>query len=187
MISLSIVDYTDSLWREIMSEHSRSTGNSHLEEKRSRLEKWLMQEGWKLGEKHHPNALWVITAILGTGGSLVVIQPRSVVDRVAIQTIVTISEDHQKLIAAMEPKRREDLWWNIRFELLRMNVAFGGLEEAVKLVTVLQNMYDDGLTKDRFLQRVAKVRNAQAMVVWSILRTFDQPPDDDILSSSLVQ
>ena len=132
-----------------MSKHGRSTGNLRLEEKRKRLEKWLMQEGWQISEIQHPKALWAIAATL-KGGSVFVAQPLSVLDRVAIQTVATISADHQKLIAAMEPKPREDLWWNLRFDLLKMGVTFGGFEESVKAVEVVDNMYDDGLTKRPF-------------------------------------
>ena len=170
-----------------MSKHGRSTANPRTENKRTRIQGWLMQEGWKIGEAQHPDALWVISATDDAGRTLVVVQPRSMPDRVDMQASVAIDPNHQKLVAAMEPKERQDLWWGLRLELLKFGVDFTGFEEQVKMLNVLQRMYDDGLTKDRFVQRLIKIRNAQVLILWTINRAFDQPPDDDILGSGLVQ
>jgi len=170
-----------------MSKHSRSTGNGYTNDKRSRIQTWLMQEGWKIGEGQHPQASWIITASQDKGFTVVVAQPSNTRDRVDIQAGVAIGDDHQKMIAAMDGKQRQKLFWDLRFDLLKMGVDFSGFDEPVKMLNVTQRMYDDGLTKDRFLQRVNKIKNAQVAILWTINRTFDQPPDDDILGSGFVQ
>jgi hypothetical protein len=174
-------------WRDIMSKHGRSTANPRSENKRSKIQSWLMQEGWKIGEAQHPQASWVIAATNPGGFSLVIAQPQNTPDRIDIQSSVIIGDDHQKLIAAMEPKERQDLWWGLRFALLKMGVDFGGFDEPVKMLAVIQRMYDDGLTKDRFLQRVTKIKNSQVLILWTIRRAFDQPPGDDVLDSGFIQ
>jgi|SRR6185369_318784 len=177
----------DPNWREFMSKHSGSTGNVHTQDKRSRIQNWLMQEGWKIGEGQHPQASWIITASQDRGFTLVVAQPSNTRDRIEIQAGVAIGDDHQKSIAALDAPQRQKLFWDLRFDLLKMGVDFSGFDDPVKLINVTQRMYDDGLTKDRFLQRVTKIKNAQITILWTINRVFNQPPDDDILGSGLVQ
>jgi len=170
-----------------MSKHGRSTASPRTENKRSRIQGWLMQEGWQIAENQHPNAAWIIAATQAGGFGLLIVQPQSTPDRIDIQAGIGIDPEHQRLIAAMEPKQRQELWWNLRFDLLKMGVDFGGFDEPVTQLHVSQRMYDDGLTKDRFLQRVTKIKNAEILILWSIRRAFDQPPDDEILGSGFVQ
>jgi len=91
------------------------------------------------------------------------------------------------MMAAMDATQRRSLLWDLRFDLIKMGVDFNGMAEPVQQVDITQRMYDDGLTKDRFLQRVTKIKNAQVLVIWSINRAFDQPPDDEVLGSKFVQ
>lgn len=170
-----------------MSKHSNSTGSPRSDNKRARIQAWLMQEGWKIGEGQHPQAQWLISATNERGFALVVVQPSNGPDRIDIQAGVTIDEGIQKLIAGMEPKLRQDLFWGLRFELLKMGVDFAGFDEPVKLLNVSQRMYDDGLTKDRFVQRMSKIKNGQVLILWTLRRAFDQPPGDDVLDSGFVQ
>lgn len=159
-----------------MSKHSGSTGNQQTNNKRERLQRWLMQDGWKIAEAHHPQASWIISA----SGliSLLIVQPAATSDRIDIQTGVSIADEHQKQIAAMDTNQRRDLWWRIRFDLLRMGVDYRGFDEPVREIHVMQRMFDDGLTKDRFLQRVSKIKNAQILISSNVQRALDQPPDD---------
>ena len=169
-----------------MSKHSRSTATPYAVDKRSRIQSWLMQEGWKIAEGIHPNASWVINASQNSGFTLVVIQPSNLRDQVVIQAGVNIDDNAQKLLVAMEGAQRRALLWELRFDLLKMGVDFGGFEDPPKHLTVTQRMYDDGLTKDRFLQRVTKIKNAQVLIIWTLQRSFDQTPDDDILGAGVV-
>ena len=57
-----------------------------------------------------------------------------------------------------------------------MSVDFSGIGEPLERVTVAQRIYLDGLTKDRFLQRVAVVKNALIAVIWSIGRRLSHLP-----------
>jgi hypothetical protein len=183
-----MVDYLrDSSWREFMSKHSRSTANLYAVDKRSRIQNWLLQEGWKIADGQHPKASWIVTASQDKGFTLVVVQPASMRDRIEIQAGVGIDESAQKLLAAMDAVQRRSLFWDLRFDLLRMGVDFSGFDDPPKQLNVTQRMYDDGLTKDRFLQRVTKIKNAQIMIIWTINRAFDQPPEDEILGSGFVQ
>lgn len=170
-----------------MSKHSRSTANLYSVDKRSRIQNWLMQEGWKIAEGVHPNAAWMINASEQNGFTLIVVQPSNLRDRIDIQAGVNVDDAAQKSLAAMDGAERRRLFWGLRFDLLKMGVDFSGFDDVPKQLNVMQRMYDDGLTKDRFLQRVTKIKNAQVLIIWTLQRAFNQPPDDDILNSGFVQ
>lgn len=169
-----------------MSKHGHATAPARMDGKRNRIQSWLMQEGWKIGEAHHPQASWVVSASHDTGLSIVAAQPANAPDRIDVQASVTISDDHQKQIAMMDVKQRQDLWWRLRFDLLRLGIDFQGFDEPVRQISVMQRIYDDGLTKDRFLQRVSKIKNAQALTIWSIRRDLNQTPGDDVLNEGFI-
>src|SRR5689334_1293583 len=137
-----------------MSKHSRSTGNGQTQDKRSRIQNWIMQEAWKIGDGQHPNASWIVSASQDNGATVVIAQPTNRRDRIDIQASVGIDDNHQKLIAGMDAAERRDLFWRLRFDLLKMGLDFTGFDDPPKQLNVMQRMYDDGLTKDRFLQRV---------------------------------
>ena len=75
-----------------------------------------------------------------------------------------------------EAEVKDAILWELRFRLLNMSVDFSGIGEPLERVTVAQRIYLDGLTKDRFLQRVAVVKNALIAVIWSIGRRLSHLP-----------
>lgn len=80
-----------------MSKHGRSTANPRTENKRSRIQTWLMQEGWTIGEVQHPNAMWIISAKHASGFSLVIAQPQNTPDRIDIQASVRYGEKRSRM------------------------------------------------------------------------------------------
>jgi hypothetical protein len=174
-----VLQFTD-----IMAKHGRSTANPHIQSKRDRIQNWLMQEGWTVGEEQAANALWCINAKTN-GYTMIVAQLAQPADRINIQSSVLVALEHQNLFAAMEQNKRQDFWWNMRMKLLDMGLDFNGLAEPVQRIDIGQRIYDDGLTKDAFLQRVSQVKRGQIVVLWSIGRFLQQPTDED-MDSGLV-
>ncbi|HKZ80924.1 MAG TPA: DUF2299 family protein [Pyrinomonadaceae bacterium] len=171
-----------------MAKHARSTANQPSQNKRSRIQSWLMQEGWKIGELPITEAaLWGITATSDIGHVIIVAQPRQPTDRTIIQASVTVDDDTKRQIAAMSQEKRQEFWWRIRLGLLEMGLEFSGFAEPINLLGVSQRIYDDGLTKDEFLQRVSQVKRGVIFILWMIQRGLQQPPDDSILDAGLIQ
>lgn len=67
----------------------------------------------------------------------------------------------------------------VKLKLLQMGVGFNGLGEPLQRFLVNQTIYDDGLTKDTFFQRVDQVRYATLYVIWSLNQKLGTPPHDN--------
>lgn len=161
-----------------MAKHGRSSGSPQLESKRTKVQRWLMEEDWQIADFPAPEgALWTIRCTNAIGNVLFIIQSTRIPDRLDIQTSVGVSEDHQNLIAAMPANERASLWWDLRFELLKMKLEFAGFAEPVKEITLTQKIYNDGLTRDRFIQRINQVKAGILLIIWTINRRSNQPPD----------
>jgi hypothetical protein len=146
------------------------------EEVRERIQTWLLGEGWQLSEKTHGDAVWLLEARDGGGRHLVVGQKRGKGDQILLEGAVAIAEPHRRQLAALPEEGRQRLLWDLRFTLLGLGVEFHGVEEPLTRVMVGQRIYSDGLTKDRFLQRVSQVRNGVIAVIWSVARCLNLAP-----------
>jgi len=153
------------------------TGQS-METIRDRVQNWLMSEGWQIAEPTHPEFAWLIRAEDGGERKILVGQNKAREDRVHLEANVKISDDHRKLFESLAEKKRREVLWNLRFQLLQMNVDFVGVAEPIEDVILTQRIYLDGLTKDAFIQRFLTVRNAVIAVIWSTIKDLPEvkPP-----------
>lgn len=147
-----------------------------LAEVRAQVQTWLLGEGWRLTEKDHGDALWLIEARDAAGRHIVVGQKKGKADQVLLEGAVGIAPQHRTQLEAMAAAARQELLWDLRFTLLGLGVEFQGVEDPLERVMVGQRIYFDGLTKDRFLQRVSQVRNGIIAVIWSVARRLNLAP-----------
>jgi hypothetical protein len=145
---------------------------------RDRVQNWLMSEGWQIAEPTHPEFAWLIRAEDGGERRILVGQNKAREDRVHLEANVKISDDHRKLFESLPEIKTKEILWNLRFQLLQMNVDFAGVAEPLQDVILTQRIYLDGLTKDAFIQRFITVRNAVIAVIWSSIQYLEnvKPP-----------
>jgi hypothetical protein len=137
---------------------------------RDKVQNWLMSEGWQLAEPTHPDFAWLIRAEDGGERRILVGQSKAREDRIHLEANVRISEDHRKQFESLAEERRRKVLWDLRFQLLQLNVDFVGVAEPLEEVILTQRIYLDGLTKDAFIQRFLTVRNAVIAVIWSTIK-----------------
>ena len=143
---------------------------------RDRIAGWLLGEGWQLAEKQHESALWLLEASDSQGRHLVVGQRLGRADQIIFEGAVALSEPHQRQFAALAAGERQSILWELRFTLLALGVDFHGAQEPLTRVAVGQRIYEDGLTRDRFTQRMMQVRNAILAVLWTVARHLEPSP-----------
>ncbi len=143
---------------------------------REKIQTWLMGEGWTLREKTHDTANWLIEAHDSGNRHIVVGQRQGRDDQILLEGAVAVVEQHQKQLASLPAAERQEMLWELRFSLLTLGVEFHGVEEPLSRVMIGQRIYLDGLTKDRFLQRVSRVRNGVLLVIWTIARKLNLSP-----------
>ena len=137
---------------------------------RDQVQNWLMSEGWQLSEPTHPEFAWLIRAEDAGERRILVGQNKAREDRVHLEANVRISDDHRKQFESLPEDKRREVLWDLRFQLLQMNVDFVGVAEPLKDIILTQRIYLDGLTKDAFIQRFLTVRNAVIAVIWSTIK-----------------
>ena len=145
---------------------------------RDMVQNWLMSEGWQIAEPTHPEFAWLIRAEDGGERRILVGQNKAREDRVHLEANVKISDDHRKLFESLAADKRKEILWNLRFQLLQMNVDFVGVAEPLQDIILTQRIYLDGLTKDAFIQRFLTLRNAVIAVIWSSIQYLEdvKPP-----------
>jgi hypothetical protein len=149
-----------------------------METTRDMVQNWLMSEGWQIAEPTHPEFAWLIRAKDSGERRILVGQNKAREDRVHLEANVRISDDHRKLFESLPEDKRKEVLWNLRYQLLQMNVDFVGVAEPLQDVILTQRIYLDGLTKDAFIQRFITVRNAVIAVIWSSIQYLEdvKPP-----------
>jgi hypothetical protein len=149
-----------------------------MEETRGKVQNWLMSEGWQIAEPTHPEFAWLIRAEDSGERRILVGQNKAREDRIHLEANIRISDEHRKLFESLPADKRKEILWNLRFQLLQMNVDFVGVAEPLQDVILTQRIYLDGLTKDAFIQRFITLRNAVIAVIWSTIKDLQdvKPP-----------
>lgn len=161
-----------------MTTANDSARNQRSEEIQKQIQTWLMEEGWRIREENVPDAEWFLSGESEARVRIGIGKRRGRPDQIIIQGSVTFQQEQQEQITRLLSEERNDLLWNMRFSLLNLGVEFGGVTEPPQEVRISQRIYYDGLTKDRFLQRVSQVRNGVLTVVWMVARRLAQPPPE---------
>jgi hypothetical protein len=158
-----------------MSANEKGQG---MDETRDKVQNWLMSEGWQIAEPTHPEFAWLIRAEDGGERRILVGQNKAREDRIHLEATIRISDDHRKQFESLPEEKRREVLWNLRYQLLQMNVDFIGVAEPIENVILTQRIYLDGLTKDAFIQRFLTVRNAIIAVIWSTIKDLAEvkPP-----------
>jgi len=149
-----------------------------VEDIRQQIQTWLMEEGWRIRPENVPDTEWFLSAESEAKVRIGVGQRKGSVDQVIVQGSVTFQQVEQEQINLLPPEDRSGFLWDMRFSLLNLGVEFGGVTEPPQVIRISQRIYHDGLTKDRFLQRVSQVRNGLLVVLWTVARKLAQPPPD---------
>ena len=134
---------------------------------------WLRSENWKVSDVQAPGALWLLAADDRAGRRIIVGQPEKVRDQIRFQADIDFPEDVANQFASFPHDLRKKILWDLRLELLSMNVEFGGASEPLKRISVTQRIYLDGLSKDTFHQRISLVKSGLLMVIWSLRRHIE--------------
>lgn len=143
---------------------------------KDKVRTWLMEDGWSLKQETPPAGLWAFVATDQFGRIIGVGQRKDKEDEVVIQGAISIGDDTNDRITRLTDHDRNDLLWDLRFELVKTNLEFIGIALPLKRIEVVQRIFLDGLTKDCFLQRTSEVRKGVLIVIWLFARKLGQPP-----------
>lgn len=159
-----------------MTQYGQTTVSGRVREIRGKIQAWLMQEGWKIGEQVSPDTQWIILAEDEHQRKIAVAQKIGRDDQVIIQGGVNVVDPIRGQFMAISQQQRQEFLNDLGLKLIEINCEFAGLKEPLETIIVTQRIYYDALTKDAFLQRASLVRNGLLVVLWAMARRFGQAP-----------
>jgi hypothetical protein len=146
----------------------------HIKE---RVQTLLMEDEWSLRQESFPRTIWTFIAEDRLGRKIVVGQNIDREDQIVIQGAVTLDEITTNRIDQLPEDERNNFLWDLRFELLKTNLEFSGIQFPLKHIAVSERIFLDALTKDALIQRTSEVRKGVLMIQWMLQRKFaEQPP-----------
>lgn len=156
--------------------------NQECEKVKENIQKWLLEEGFKIELQPNDKTLFDFLATDMHGIKTHVIQPTLKPDQVAIIAVLNIDENQQSTLKAMENKERSRFLWDLRFGLLNSGVGFSPISIPFKALEISKPIYYDGLTKDAFMEKLFDVRAALMFVFWTFDREFGEiKPKSDLM------
>ena len=156
--------------------NSESTEDALAEARRNKVQQWLMEEGWQVGLRILPDTVWVLTCEDQGKRHITIVQETGRKDRIAIVAALSVGAQHQERLNQLPQKERRELIFELRQAIILLDVGYAGIQEPLKQMIFDQRIYDDGLSKDAFLQRITKVRNASVLAVNIIAQHLSEPP-----------
>lgn len=107
-----------------------------------------------------------------------VFQPKGKDDMIVIGAVIEIAQPHRQSLRALDTKRREEFIWNLRIALAKGSVEFElrHPDNVLEFVRVHKFLYEDGFSKNAFMNALFDVNRSKLLVIWSIQKEFGISP-----------
>jgi hypothetical protein len=166
--------------REQRINAAASGGGGHFTGKHGRIQAWLLGAGWQIGEAQADNAVWVVGAVNPIGHPVAIVQLRQPQDMIVVQASLEFDDAFREQFGTLSGDERAALILEVKLGLLKLGVGFdNGLADPLHRFAVTQTIFDDGLTKDTFFQRVDQVRYGVLLALWTLQAKVGRPPHDN--------
>ena len=137
---------------------------------------WLMAEAWKIQENPGgTNTAWVIVAEDNKQKKLVFAQFNKRPDFVHLHARVNLPEDLSRQVSNLDPAKRDEILWELRFQLLNMGLKFSGVEAKLERVRMHTRLYLEDLTRNEFIRTVGTIQDSVLVIQWVIHKHLGQP------------
>lgn len=139
------------------------------------IQEYLIEEGILKQKVEDDNANFHYIIEYPENNSIDLIQPNGKNDSIIIGCATEISSEQRQLIQSSNLKVKQDLIWDIRFTINDFLLDFelyhpnNNLEKFV----IIDEIYIDGLNKDRLISCLKKVFKVKLRCLWLIGRTFN--------------
>lgn len=139
-----------------------------------KVQKWLSDEGLFRQKVPDDNANFHYMISYPEGHILDVLQPKGKNDMVLIACATNVSPEHQTEIRLLDLEKREKFLWKFRFLLNNHSVDFQlqHPENVLQAFLITDEIYDDGLSKDRLISTIKRIFRAKLQGLWKIQKEF---------------
>lgn len=163
-----------------MSQPQESTGDEMSQRMRDNVRDWLTTEGWQVNQGQDPQAQWLWAANDNRGRHVSIAQEIGKRDKITVLAALAVAENHQQRFRNLPQDERNSLIFSLQHDLVMLDVGYRGVGEPFERMVFSKASYLDGLTKDLFMGRVERVRNATILVTGMIARALSEPPPSNI-------
>lgn len=130
---------------------------------------WLEQDGWNPVESQSDESEWLLSATDDRETKIAVGQVKGTKDLIKIVATIEFDDDPAKQLRSQSD--RDDLIWDLRFDLLRAGLDFSGVDHPLQSIHLVQDIHnDDSFNRDRFLRLVDDVKRGVLIVTWTLER-----------------
>jgi hypothetical protein len=140
----------------------------------NKVQKWFSDEGLFRQKIPDDNTNFHFMINYPEGHVLDVIQPKGKNDMVLIACATNVSPEHQTEIRKLNTEKREKFMWEFRFLLNNQFVDFQlqHPENVLQSFLITDEIFEDGLSKDRLISSVKKIFRAKLQGIWKIQMEF---------------
>lgn len=140
----------------------------------NKVQKWLSEEGFFRQKVPDDNANFHFIINYPEGHVLDVLQPKGKDDMILLACATNVSPEHQTEIRLLDFEKREKFLWEFRFLLNNQFVDFQlqHPENVLQGFLVTDEIFEDGLSKDRLISSVKKIFRAKLQGIWKIQKEF---------------
>ncbi len=152
--------------------------NNDREDLGKKVKDWLVEAGIYRDKVPDDKANWHYVVEIGPSAVLDVAQQKGKEDMVIIASGITLSQVHHESLRAMARSKREELLWDMRFQLLFQPCDFVMLPSETDLQTFqfTRGLFQDGLTKQGLMDALAMIHRCKLFVNWKMIQTFGESP-----------
>lgn len=150
-----------------------------------KVREWLVEEGVYKDKVADENADYHFIAEIPPNSRqyIDVVFPKNRDDMVVIASGIKLSDEHYHSLMALNPDRRNELLWEMRFTLLFLPTGFQILPNVndPQLFQFTRELYFDGLNKNLFMDAVKQVYRCKLYVIWMMQKISGGKGEQDIL------
>ncbi len=142
-----------------------------------KIKDWCIEENLSLKKVNDQKANFHFSVGYPIGSNIDILQPKGKDDSIIIAAGVTVSPEHISKITKLKKETREEFLWDFRFILGNRPTEFNlnhpnGILNAFSITKAL---YDDGLTKDKFMNTLQEIHKTKLLGIWEIQKRFGVP------------
>lgn len=148
--------------------------------KRAKIQSWLLSSGWHISEQpENTLSAWVLTATNQNGHGVAIAQLRQPADLLVIEANVQFDEESRRKFAELTQEEWETAVFEAQTMIMQAGADFAGFDRSTGRFKVTQTIFEDGLTKDTFFQRIQQVVRGTLFTINVFSRKVGQPPQSD--------
>lgn len=145
-----------------------------------KVQNWLTDEGIyrdKVADENS-NYHFEIEFPLNSGRKMRIIQPKQREDTIIVLSAIRFAEQHYTGLKAKTKEERENIMWDLRFQLLFRDTEFNIIPNAddPQQIQFIRTLRFDGLTKNMLMDAISEEHKCHLFIIWSMMKLFREEP-----------